>query len=98
MPSLAKIAEFHHLGDEPFCVRCGYSRPGLWTWATAGGWLDRAHLIDRGADGLDIEPNLLPLCRGCHSGQPYFENGDEAKALMWFRGGPTHAEFVAHLR
>jgi len=37
------------------CANCG-----------AGG-SDPHHIISRGAGGVDVEENVLPLCRHCHS-------------------------------
>lgn len=83
MPSMQKIAAFHGLGITPMCVRCG-SQPPVATWREAQSWLQRAHIIDRIADGLDLETNLAPLCERCHQSQPMFEPGDEPQALEWF--------------
>jgi 5-methylcytosine-specific restriction endonuclease McrA len=47
-------------------------------------YLERAHVIDRCGDGLDVEPNLRPLCVTCHRLQPMFVNGQEAEAAQWF--------------
>ncbi len=87
MPSLKRIALHHGLGPDPYCVRCGVVG-GEGSWAAANAWLERAHVIDRVFDGLDIESNLLPLCGGCHRQQPIFEPGDECAALRWFRRTP----------
>lgn len=82
VPSLHKIAEFHDLGDLPRCFRCGFTQGGTWRDATS--WLERAHVIDRSAGGLDNLVNLRPLCRWCHRCQPSFVSGDEQIALAWF--------------
>ena len=81
MPSLLKIAQFHGLGDEPFCVRCGY-QPPVQTWREAARYLQRAHIIDRVYDGLDAVQNIVPLCGLCHRRQPIFR--DKVPALEWF--------------
>jgi hypothetical protein len=82
MPSLLKIAQFHGLGDEPFCVRCGW-QPPVQTWREASKYLERAHIIDRVYDGLDAVQNIAPLCGPCHRyQQPIFR--DPLTALDWF--------------
>lgn len=88
MPSIWKLATWH--GIEllgPACWRCGVIPKGI-TWRQANRYLDRAHVIDRQADGLDLEPNLRPLCRRCHRSQPTFRPGEETDALAWFGPGP----------
>lgn len=82
LPPLEAIAGYHDLGPVPHCVRCGRVYEG--TWRGAGQRLHRAHVIDRFLGGLDLEPNLLPLCVLCHTFQPSFGPGDEAAALSWF--------------
>ncbi len=89
MPGLERIARFHSLGPAAHCVRCGFARQPP-EWARAAGWLERAHIIDRVFDGLDLESNLLPLCSPCHLDQPVFRAGEEAPALRWF-GRPISA-------
>lgn len=89
MPSLAKIAAFHDMGPTPHCYRCGTRAPenpwgSRWTgWRAASWFLDRAHMIDRWADGLDNCANLYPLCPACHGSQPVFKVGDEDAARAW---------------
>lgn len=83
MPSMSKIAQFNDLGHVPHCVRCGFEPP-VETWAEANSWLERAHVVDRVAGGLDNEANLRPLCSLCHQLQPAFCAGDEKMALAWF--------------
>jgi hypothetical protein len=83
MPSMIRIAAYHRLGEQPFCIRCEWEPP-ISSWREAGPWLVRAHIIDRVCDGLDLESNLAPLCNPCHGSQPMFENGDERAALYWF--------------
>jgi hypothetical protein len=73
MPSM-KVILRHRGFQEARCVRCGY-----------GGYLERAHIIDRFLGGLDNPANFAPLCDECHRNQPIFEPGDEAEALRWFR-------------
>lgn len=79
MPTMARIAAWWNLGG-PECFRCGWTRRG-WTWADNA--LQRAHLIDRCRGGLDLEPNLVPLCEPCHRTMPPFGPGEEAGALAW---------------
>jgi len=82
--SLPKLAQ--HLGvyeQHPACWRCGTEAP-VDRWEDASGWLERAHVIDRWADGIDVACNLRPLCSFCHRIQPIFEPGDEGAALAWF--------------
>ena len=83
MPSMRRIAAHHGLGQDPYCVVCGYGPPAS-TWMAASSYLERAHIIDRCFDGLDVEANLAPLCGSCHRSQPIFEPGDEERALAWF--------------
>ena len=75
MPSAAKVA-LHWRRRTIACFLCG---------AVAECWndLERAHLIDRWAGGLDGAQNLVLLCGFCHRIQPIFEPGDEARALEW---------------
>lgn len=83
MPSLRRIAEYHSLGERPWCLGCDWKVP-LATWTDASGLLERAHIIDRVFDGLDTLANLAPLCSRCHKTQPIFRPGDEEAALQWF--------------
>jgi hypothetical protein len=53
-------------------------------WEDGGGRLEKAHVIDRFAGGLDTLPNFRPLCPTCHRLQPMFVPGQEAEALAWF--------------
>ena len=83
MPTLLAIARYHGLGEVSYCVRCGY-RPPWDHWGISSTYLERAHIIDRCFDGLDVAPNLAPLCSWCHRTQPIFKPGDEAEAYAWF--------------
>lgn len=84
MPSLTSIADHRGLlGKHPHCVRCGW-QPPVTSWAKASQWLERAHIIDRVVDGLDLTSNLAPLCSPCHRSQPIFWPADEGDALSWF--------------
>lgn len=83
MPSLKAIATHHGIVEKPArCWKCGWF--GIFPGWTGTSGLERAHVIDRALDGLDIEPNLRPLCASCHKFQPSFEPGDEELALRWF--------------
>lgn len=64
--------------DAPRCFRCQVPTS---RWSN----LDRAHLVDRARDGLDIECNLVMLCHTCHRVMPSFGNSavDELAALLW---------------
>ena len=78
-----------HIGwGEPSCHRCGWLVP---EGHDPRPWLDRAHLIDRAAGGLDTHANVVPLCHLCHRSQPMFLPGQEAEALDWLKAGdPKH--------
>lgn len=79
--------------EEPGCWACGWLTPPWISddpnlpfekrWELATKYLDRAHLIDRCFDGLDIAPNLVPLCVICHKEQPSYRPGMEENALSW---------------
>lgn len=91
MPTLLAVAKHHGVADrEPFCFRCG-DEPDVAAWSDANSYLERAHIIDRVFDGLDVPQNLAPLCKPCHKEQPAFRAGDEVKALAWF-GLPLAAD------
>lgn len=60
----------------PACFRCGEQVP-------AWNKLDRAHLVDRARDGLDIECNLALLCVQCHRSMPSFEPERAAIAIAY---------------
>ena len=84
MPSWRTIANHRGLLDaRPACSHCGWASSDK-TWATIGGRLERAHIIDRWAGGLDSPANLAPLCPPCHRSQPIFSPGDELLASEWF--------------
>lgn len=95
MPSIRAIADHHGLGEPPSCFHCGIAMPWT-TWARAGTFLDRAHVIDRCFGGSDHVENLRPLCHECHSQQPAFRLGDEAVALYWFTGRPKGGNIIRH--
>lgn len=82
-PTLRQIAAHHGLGPEPYCLRCGW-QPPVETWVAARGLLERAHIIDRVFDGLDLVSNIAPLCAPCHRAQPIFGPRDEYDARAWF--------------
>lgn len=80
---MVRIARHWGLADDrPRCIRCGYT-PLQDSWRTVHGSLQRAHLIDRCFSGLDLEPNIVPICALCHRLQPIFRAGDETAALIW---------------
>jgi hypothetical protein len=103
MPRMWKIVLYWHehpgafgqvnLDGTPYCFRCLREVPTQrwpgWrdTWDAASPSLDRAHLIDRSAGGLDGPQNIVPLCGECHGGMPSFEPGDEDKAIAWVHAG-----------
>jgi 5-methylcytosine-specific restriction endonuclease McrA len=65
---------------EPSCYGCTwYSQDGDWIG------LERAHLIDRMHGGLDLECNLVLLCKPCHHDMPSFVPGTELAAFEWVR-------------
>jgi hypothetical protein len=80
---------------EPGCFACGmdpspddrYSAADgpRERWLGVGGYLHRAHLVDRRHDGLDGPQNLVLLCDGCHKWMPSFRDGREA--IRWVRAG-----------
>lgn len=81
---MLRIVRFHGLDPLPaHCYRCGV-RPSNGEW----GRLYRAHVIDRSRGGLDLEPNLIPLCGLCHKVQPSFVPGQEDEAWAWMQGDP----------
>jgi hypothetical protein len=82
---------------EPFCFRCSWLAPvpeeGTITarWASAKGWLDRAHIVAHEAGGSGKAENLVPLCSLCHSLQPIHADGPavikwiaEAERCPWW--------------
>src|SRR4051812_42942355 len=91
---------------EPFCFRCGWLAPvsdgrGWRGWNTAGGWLERAHLVDWRAlrDIGEIEAANEPgdyvlLCERCHRRMPPFEVGEWAAALAWVEEGDPQPTLV----
>jgi hypothetical protein len=84
MPSIQAVRS--HWGiTHPECIRCGSETR-----------VEKAHIIDRCAGGLDHAGNLLPLCHVCHREQPEFVNGDEAEALAWFGAEKTDDRWVFH--
>ena len=62
--------------DDPRCFRC--LRPSS-EWR----FLQRAHLVDRVAYGLDAVQNLAMLCAACHAIQPCFDYWHGRNALVW---------------
>lgn len=93
MPSLTKIVEYWEkrfpidglfLVDwgEPACFGCNRMAP-----AFSPRYFERAHLVDRCRDGLDLESNLVPLCGACHAVMPSFGPKDGAAAIEWVHKG-----------
>ena len=60
-------------------------RPAQDRWNNALGRLERAHLVDRAAGGLDGCQNIVPLCRPCHRRMPSFDIGEGPQAVAWVR-------------
>lgn len=60
----------------PACFRC---RRRARYWSD----LDRAHLVDRARNGLDLECNIVLLCAPCHRVMPSFGVGEEGSAILW---------------
>lgn len=95
-PDLLPDLKSHYIGlREPFCFRCGWltpppeeDMPTPTLWQRAGRWLDRAHLIDRTADGLDGVQNTVLLCGPCHKYMPEFVPGDEDGVVAWVAEHP----------
>jgi 5-methylcytosine-specific restriction endonuclease McrA len=62
---------------EPSCYSCGcWSECEVWSY-------ERAHIVDRMLDGLDIESNLVLLCRPCHKRQPIIGPDNYAHFIEW---------------
>jgi len=76
-PTFRAIAKHHGMGWVS-CIKCG---PDVVTH------LERAHVIERSAGGLDTIANFHILCRSCHKRQPIFLPGEEEFALSWFHSG-----------
>jgi len=84
MPSLLHIARFWGIAhQQPHCVRCFALAP-VDDWRKANSYLQRAHIVDRIFDGLDVVWNIAPLCVRCHHHQPIFRAGEELDAIDWF--------------
>ncbi len=66
--------------DEPGCFACGLP---VDEW----GRLERGHLVDRWAGGLDGPQNLVMLCSPCNRVMPGFLPGQEAEAVAWVQNG-----------
>jgi hypothetical protein len=79
--------------DEPHCFACGWyedsdGATGKIRWGNSSRWLERAHLVARVCDGLDVPQNIVPLCGQCHRVMP-----DEvgAEAIAWVQAGGAPA-------
>lgn len=77
----------------PCCFGCGYvadckddPAPKV-QWNSAAGQLERAHLVDRCAGGLDGPQNVVPLCSPCHRVMPVFDIGEGPDAIEWVKAG-----------
>lgn len=78
--------------SEPVCFRCGWLAPlpdmyatdfaAQDPWRYANGWLQRAHLAERSADGPDTVDNLVPMCSLCHRQMPEQLTRDAAVAWI----------------
>jgi len=82
MPPAPKIAAYWADRGEPFKVNP--EEPACFAcWDTADEWghLERAHLVDRWAGGLDGPQNLAMLCNPCHRVMPIFLPGQDADAI-----------------
>lgn len=100
MPDLWRIARYWLERDvfwvdleQPHCFGCfnapepDQSVPDAARWNDSV-FLERAHLADRAAGGLDGPQNLVPLCHSCHRLMPEFTDGREA--IKWvLAGGST---------
>ena len=72
MPTVRRIADYWGKPSD-HCWRCNL----------ASDYLERAHLIDRWAGGLDSVANLALLCVTCHRLMPCFTPGDEDAAVAY---------------
>jgi 5-methylcytosine-specific restriction endonuclease McrA len=88
MPAARRVAAFWAAQPGPFtvhpdvpqCFRCG---AGVGKWSD----LERAHLVDRWAGGLDHAANLVMLCPLCHRAMPIFLPGEVEQARGWVLAG-----------
>lgn len=95
MPPAHRVAAFWAAQDGPFivdhsvpqCFRCGIY---VSEWRV----LQRAHLVDRWAGGLDHEANLVMLCALCHRVMPVFLPGEDERARRWVLNGTGLAELL----
>lgn len=71
--SIKKISDYWGYTKLPRCFRCQYS-----------GYLEKAHIIDFAAGGIDDLHNIGLLCYRCHKGQPYFPPQETERALQYF--------------
>lgn len=80
MPGVSAIlAHYAWLGVDlawPFCFAC-------WSEELEWSQLERAHLVDRSAGGLDGPQNVVLLCPACHRAMPSFRPGEGAEARRW---------------
>ena len=72
---------------EPSCMACGIpfgdpdASPKWSNWNGKG--LERCHVVPRSAGGLDIESNLVLMCKPCHNAQPQSDDPDHT--WQWMR-------------
>jgi len=76
--------------DNPACFRC---RRQVSSWKQ----LERAHLVDRCAGGLDIPSNIAMLCWRCHGTMPPFGNGEGEDAIQWVLHCPSFSYAVRQI-
>ena len=72
---------------EPSCMACGLAHgdpdaePSFGAWDATG--LERCHIIPRSSNGLDVESNLVLMCKPCHNAQP--QSDDPEVTYRWMR-------------
>jgi|GEM_PF-6564122 len=74
---------------EPSCMACGMpvfdidpARPTFNTWDKTEGFLQRCHVVPRDMNGLDVEPNLVLMCKPCHASQPQSADPEDTWSYM----------------
>lgn len=99
MPTLWELAAYWApLGvfevevEDPHCFGCAlvvdlFPGEPSERWQAGRVLLDRAHLVDRAAGGLDGPQNVVPLCTRCHRAMPSFGAGRGPDAIEWVRSG-----------
>ena len=72
---------------EPSCMACGLPygdpevEPSFRAWDGIG--LERCHIVPRLNNGLDVESNLVLMCKPCHDAQP--QSIDPEITFCWMR-------------